>query len=100
MNRVFRLGEDQGEKGMGRAWEAKELKATIIPLLTLLAKDHKQPKEKGDPKTRPVAGASKAINGELSEWTSEILEAALDTIGITDTISTEDMLSKIDRAVE
>ena len=97
LNRVFRTGENHGEKAMRRAWRAKEAKATILPLLHLLVKDHKEVGEGQNPKTRPVCGAATGINGELSEWIADIVEAALQGVDNKEVISTEEMLAHVDR---
>ena len=54
MNLIFQAGLDQGESGQGRVWRSKELESTTIPLLSVLAKDHKPVAPGEDPKTRPV----------------------------------------------
>ena len=96
VNHIFKMGEDQGEKGEKRVWNAKELESTVIPIVSLLVKDHKNPKQNGDPATRPVCGASRSINGEMSESVSDILDAAGNRSSRDEAISTEEMLSNID----
>ena len=54
----------------------------------------------GLPKCRPVCGASCSINQELSEWVAQILEATLGSGEQSEVISTEDLLSEIDRLNE
>ena len=49
------------------------------------------------PKTRPVCGTSSSINGELSEWISEILEALSQSIESDEVISSEELLSYVDK---
>ena len=73
-----------------------------MPLLSLLAKDHKAPDPTtGDPKTRPVCGASRSPNGELSELLSDVLEAASHADRRSqESFSTEDFLSKVDSKLE
>ena len=51
----------------------------------------------GDPKARMVCGASSSLNGEASETCSDILEAAIDSTGSREAISTEDLLADIDK---
>ena len=67
-----------------------------IPNLYLLAKDHKELEPNGDPKTRPVCTASETMNIELSEWVTDVVEAALATGFQTEVISTEEKMKKID----
>ena len=94
LNLIFRPGkETQSEE---RVWEAKELKSTIIPVLSLLIKDHKQLNPDGSPKSHPVCGASRSINGELSEWISTILDAMAASVETSEVISSEEMLALVD----
>ena len=69
------------------------------PILALLLKDHKEVKEGCDPKTRPVCGASRSINGEISEWVSVILDAVNSASDPVENISTEELLSHVDDLV-
>ena len=69
--------------------------ATIIPNLYIFPKDHKPVKADGQPKTRPVCGASETINQELSEWVSSLTEAALQGTELKEMISTEEVLAHI-----
>ena len=96
LNRVFNTGENHGEKGMERAWAAKELESSSIPGLSILVKDHKKRGADGLFPTRPVCGANRSPNGELSEWISDIIDAAIEVRGTSESISTEDLLSLID----
>ena len=53
------------------------MKSTTVPNLSHMPKDHKLPDPvTGDPLIRPVCGASNSINGECSEYVSDILDAA------------------------
>ena len=61
------LWGSHGQNSMERAWEAKELDFSTIPLVKFTAKDHKSPETNGDPKTRPTCCCDRSINGELSE---------------------------------
>ena len=76
LNRIFQPGMAHGEKDMERTWAAKELDSTTIPKVSLLAKDHKEEKD-GVAATRPVCGAHRTANGELSEWLADICDGAL-----------------------
>ena len=56
LNKIFNTGRNHSKKSKEMTWKAKEAIANIIP------KDHKQVKPDGQPKTRPVCGASETIN--------------------------------------
>ena len=90
---MFRPGANSGCEE--RVWEAIELASTTIPLLSLLIKDHK-PVKGGRPASRPVCGASRSINGELSEMLSTILEAVSSSLGGDEVISGEELRSMLD----
>ena len=67
---------------------AKELVATAIPLLSIVAKDHKKLSTNGDPKTRPICGACHSIDSANNcEDTDESIE-------------TEDMMHEVDVLVQ
>ena len=59
---------------MERAWEAKELGATTIPVNSYNVMDHKPADSNSLPKTRPLCWAHRSLNGELSEWVSDLVE--------------------------
>ena len=63
INHIFNPGADSGAKE--RVWSAKELKSTVLPVNSLLVKDHKPLNEEGLPKTRPVCGVSCSMDGEI-----------------------------------
>ena len=67
------------------------------PPLYLLVKDHKEPREDGVPKTRPVVSGNQSLNVHLNNLLAEILEpiasAAEDS---PEVISTEHRLHIID----
>ena len=94
INHIFNTGADTGSKE--RTWAAKELRSTVLPVNSLLVKDHKPLTPEGLPKTRPVCGASCSMNGELSEWISEILDAVGQTEETSEAISGEEMRAEID----
>ena len=95
LNLLFSAGHDLGEQELARVWKAKELKSTCIPVLSLMLKDHKEPKERMLP-TRPVCGASSSINGELSEYLSNIVDSINDFPETKEVISCEEMCGKLD----
>ena len=97
LNNVFRTGEFHGKKAMTRAREARSVVNLVIPNLYLMAKDHKPVGPDGLPKCRPVCAASRSINQEMSEWISQILDAASEgDTESAESCSTEDMLSQLD----
>ena len=100
LNRILRIGESHGRQSMERAWEAKELDSSTVPIVKFLAKDHKAAEPNGDPKTRPVCCCFTSINGEMSEYVSDLLESALSAQGSKESISTEDLLSMVDNAMK
>ena len=89
---IFNTGIGQSNSSKARAWKAREAMATIIPNLYIFPKDHKEVGADGQPKTRPVCGASETMNQELSEWVSELVEAALKGMDSKEMISTEELL--------
>ena len=95
MNLIFDRGANQSNKD--RVWQASELAATTIPLLGVTPKDHKPIQDNGDPKTRPLCFAKKTINGELSEFVSQILDPAANCITNSEVISTEECANKVDQ---
>ena len=97
MSRVFSTGMFEGDD-MSRTWEAKELKETSIPINSHTPKDHKPDGPGGLPKTRPLYGAHRTMNGKLSEWIADVVEAAISAKGTSkESISTEDVLSIVDK---
>ena len=72
LNKVFRTGENFGEKQCSRTQQAKQAANLVLPLLYMMAKDHKETREGELPKCRPVCGASSTMNQEMSEWVSTI----------------------------
>ena len=100
LNRIFNTAENEGDD-MARAWDAKELQATSIPINSYTPKDHKPVEPDGLPKTRPLCGAHRTMNGELSEYLAKIVESAIMATGKSkESISTEDVLSSVDTAAE
>ena len=98
LNNIFQPGsESQSED---RVRKAKELKSTVIPVLSLLMKDHKQTGADRVPASRPVCGASSSIKGELSEWVSSVLDSVCKSEDTDEAISGEEMRAHIDDLVE
>ena len=100
INHIFNPGGNTSKRN--RVWRAKELKSTVLPVNSLLVKDHKELMPEGLPKTRPVCGACRSINGELSEWITEILGAACLCQGEDDSeaISGEEMRAELDKVAK
>ena len=97
MNHIFQAG---AETNMEKVWAAKELKSTTIPMLKFLVKDHKPVDADGLPPGRPVCGASKAINGEASEYTADVLDALAASEPTQEVNSSEELLAFVDELVE
>ena len=97
LNHIFRPGKDNNEE---RVWKAKESRSTTIPVLSLLLKNHKCLEDNGDPKSRPVCGASNSMNGELSHWLSDVLEAVMASEDTDEVISSEELLAYVDELNE
>ena len=92
-NIIFNAGE---ETNQDRVLSAKELGSSTIPVLSLMVKDHKAVDTNGNPKTRPVCGASSAINGKISEYLADILDAVCQADESDEVISSEELLSQMD----
>ena len=95
-NLIFQAGENIGEKGQNRVWQAKELESTVIPIMSQLLKDHKKVEPGQDAKSRPVCGASSSINGECSDWVSQIVDSTNSAIESKEVISCEELCGLID----
>ena len=80
-NRILKLSQAHGSKAMERSWQTKELYSTVIPNVILLAKDHMKHETNDDPKTTPVCYCSRSLNQEISEYISDMPEAAMNTKG-------------------
>ena len=99
--KVFNVGAQWGEKNEQRVVGAYTTKATVIPVLTTMPKDHKPLDENGDPKTRPVCKASSCANGRISDLVSDVLDKVANVVKDTaECKSTEEMLNKIEEAVK
>ena len=69
-----------------------------VPPMYLLVKDHKKVDGSGLPPTRPVVSACASMGVHLTNVLSDILEPLANKIGTSfEFISTEDLLSKIDK---
>ena len=72
----------------------------MIPVLSLLIKDHKQTVANRVPASRPVCGASSSINRELSEWVSSVLDSVCKSEDTDEAISGKETCAYIDDLVE
>ena len=72
-------------------------KTASIPPLSLLIKDHKPVKQGELPKTRPVIASQASMNIHMNNLLSEIIEPIANITGGAEKISTEDMLSEVDK---
>ena len=80
--------------GQGVAGEA-----CSVPILKVLPKLHKPPKENGDTKTRPIVGASSGLTARTGDFIADILDCV--TQGgesQEEALSTEDVLNKLEDA--
>ena len=97
INCIFSAGEETNQE---RVWSAKELRSTTIPVLKMLAKDHKKVDADGLPPGRPVCGASFSINGEVSHYTVDVLGALAAADTTEEVCSSEELLAFVDEVVE
>ena len=73
----------------------------MIPVLSVMPKDHKPLNKDGEPKTRPVVGADTCANGRMSDIMSDFLGPVADAIKESDECkSTEEMLYKTEEATK
>ena len=63
--KVFKIGESHGSDNERRVRGAYQQDCDTIPILFTLPKDYKDKEENGDPKTRPVCGAKRSVNGRV-----------------------------------
>ena len=94
INNIMNPGADGSQEDKVR--KAKELRSTVIPVVSMLIKDHKKPSDTGAPKSRAVCGASSSINREMSEWVSMILDSVNSALPSCEVISTKELLGYID----
>ena len=99
VSKVFKIGENWGDNNASRCWSNLTTEACVAPLLYPSPKIHKSPDDKGDPRSRPVVQASSCLTSRPGEIVADVLEAALQSLPVTNECqSTEDMLSRIDKA--
>lgn len=67
------LGEAQGDRNAQRTWDNVTNDSSSVPSMKLLPKTHKPVDEMGDPKTRPVVGASCSLNARAGDLLTNIL---------------------------
>ena len=89
---------------MGSSWNHKDTFRTTcinhtanMPSMYMMIKDHKQPDQEELPKTRPVVSSQNGMNVHLSNIISEVLEPLAERVGTNEIISSEDLLSKVDK---
>ena len=100
INNIMNPGAEGGQEDKVR--EAIELKSTVIPVVSLLVKDHKPCGEDGTPKSKskPVCGASSSLNGELSEWVALNLDSVNASLPTNEVISYKELLAHVDDFVD
>ena len=91
LDQIFNPGKSTGNTK--KMWMTKELKSTVIPVLSILMRDHKPVKDVV-PESRPVYGTRRSINSEMSEWGSSRAEP------IDEVIISEEMLAKVKEVVK
>ena len=95
--KVFRMGENWGDRNVSRCWNNLVTESTVVPTLYPSPKVHKQADDLGEPKSRPVVQASSCITSRPGEILGNILEATLQSLPEqTECKSTEEMLAQID----
>ena len=92
---IFNIGESHGSDNERRVRGAYQQDCDTIPILFTLPKDHKDKEENGDPKTRPVCGAKRSVNGRVGNLLSEVLRAVIEgeeaeLPGVKITVASED----------
>ena len=97
---IFNIGESHGSDNERRVRGAYQQDCDTIPILFTLPKDHKDKEENGDPKTRPVCGAKRSVNGRVGNLLSEVLRAVIEGEETDECISTEEMLHHMEVAAE
>ena len=97
---IFNIGESHGSDNERRVRGAYQQDCDTIPILFTLPKDHKNKEENGDPKTRPVCGAKRSVNGRVGNLLSEVLRAVIEGEETDECISTEEMLHHMEVAAE
>ena len=97
--KIFKVGDNLGDKNAQRCWNNLVTESAVVPLMYPSPKVHKEPDEKGDPKSRPVVQANTCITSRPGEILADILDAALHSFPESmECQSTEEMLAEIDRA--
>merc|ERR1712079_847671 len=93
---VENLDQDLGMRVEG----AYQQECDTIPILFTLPKDHSRKEENGDPRTRPVCGAKRSVNGRVGNLLSEVLRAVIEGEETDECISTEEMLHHMEVAAK
>ena len=99
LSKIFKIGNDWGDKNAQRCWNNLSTEACVVPLLYPSPKIHKPPTSEGDPQSRPIVQDSSCITSRPGEIVADVLEAVLHSAKRSQECqSTEDMLAKIDLA--
>ena len=97
--KIWNIGENEGEKNVGRCQSNLSSYACDPPTLRAVAKTHKPPNKEGCPKSRPIVGASRGLTTPLGETLSDIIEpVSLARETVWESQSTEEVLRKIKEA--
>ena len=96
--KIFRVGDNWGDRNAQRCWNNLVTESAIVPLMYPSPKVHKEPDEKGDPRSRPVVQANTCITSRPGEILADILDAAIQSFPDSlECQSTEEMLAEIDK---
>ena len=99
LGKIWNIGENEGDKNVGRCQGNLSSYACDPPTLRVVAKTHKPPDMEGCPKSRPIVGASRGLTTPIGETLSDIIEpVSLARENIWESQSTEEVLRKIKEA--
>ena len=98
--KIFNIGKSHGDGNVMRVEGAYQQECDTIPILFTLPKDHSRKEENGDPRTRPVCGAKRSVNGRVGNLISEVLRAVIEGEETDECISTEEMLHHMEVAAK
>ena len=91
--KIFRLGEALGDRNAKRAWENISGQACSVPVLRVVPKLHKPTNPNGDPKTRPIVGATSGLTARAGDLLAEVIgNISKVTNPETESTSTEEVL--------
>ena len=99
--KVSGVGTNWSDNNQQRCWNNLVSDACVAPLLYPSPKTHKPLDSEGNPKSRPIVQASSCVTSHPGEILADILDAAILANPVQhESLSTEEMLAKVDRANE